>query len=364
MKWNWQLPNWPKFIYDPHLIVDLEKRFLQEIGGAAAVLKHLESEKRRQFFVEILCEEGLNSAEIEGEILERESLQSSIQRYFGLGTKSARIPAREKQVGDLLWMVYDTYAEPLTHEMLYSWHQVLMSGVSTISDIGKYRTHQAPMQIVSNKYHQQTVFFEAPPSKNLGVEMEKFIQWFNDSDNNGSILGKAAIVHIYFESIHPFEDGNGRIGRALVEKFLSQSLKRPTLIAISQTLNEKKKEYYSYLADCNHKLKVDNFVKYFSNVIVRAQKNSLRFIHFLMSKTHIMERLKGNINSRQENVLLRMFAEGVRGFKGGLSAENYIAITKTSKATATRDLTDLVEKGVLRKTGRLRHTRYWLNIET
>ena len=362
MKWNWQLSKWPKFIYDLSLTDELEKEFLQKIGGAVAVLKYLGDEKKRQFTVEILCTEGLNSAEIEGEILERESLQSSIQRHFGFITDHKKIPLREKGVGELMWKIFDTYDEPLTNKMLYEWHRLLMKNEYRISDIGKYRTHPEPMQIVSGRLDKQTIYFEAPPSKELKNEMKRFIKWFNDSIKDQSILARAAIVHVYFESIHPFEDGNGRIGRALVEKALSQSLRKPILIAVSQIITKRKKEYYQSLAECNNTLNINKWIKYFAGIITQAQEESLKMINFLMAKSKLMNELKDNVNKRQEKVLLRMFDEGLKGFSGGLSAENYIAISETTKATVTRDLDDLVKKGALKKTGKLRHTRYWLNI--
>ncbi|MBN1216125.1 MAG: Fic family protein [Candidatus Lokiarchaeota archaeon] len=362
MKWNWQLPDWPKFIYDSSLVNDLEKEFLQKVGGAVAVLKFLEESERRQLIVEILCSEGINSAEIEGEFLKRDSLQSSIKRHFGFISDHKKIPLKEQGVGELMWKIYDTYDEPLTHKMLYEWHVLLMKNEYRISDIGNYRTHDEPMQIVSGRLDKQIVYFEAPPSKDLKNEMNEFIKWFNDSKNDESILTRAAIAHVYFESIHPFEDGNGRIGRALVEKVLSQSLKMPTLIAISQIITKRKKEYYKSLAECNNTLNINNWIKYFAKIIVQAQESSLEMISFLITKSKFMNELKGKINKRQEKVLVRMFAEGIEGFSGGLSAENYIAISKTTRATATRDLTDLVKKSALKKTGQLRHTRYWLNI--
>ncbi|NGX36617.1 MAG: Adenosine monophosphate-protein transferase SoFic, partial [Candidatus Anoxychlamydiales bacterium] len=316
MKWNWQLANWPQFIYDPLLLTDLEKKFLQGVGGAFAVLKHLEDVKKRQFIVDILCSEGINSAEIEGEVLLRESLQSSIKRHFGLSIDNKKIPSKEEKVGDLMWKIYDTYDQVLTHEMLYEWHKLLMNNESKISDIGKYRTHKEPMQIISGRYDKQTLYFEAPPSKSVYKEMNRFIKWFNDSRNENSILIRAAIAHVYFESIHPFEDGNGRLGRALVEKSLSQSLKKPTLIAVSQVITRRKKEYYSALGECNKTLNINKWVKFFAEVIVEAQEESLRLVNFLMAKSQLMNNLIGKINRRQEKVLLRMFAEGPMGFSG------------------------------------------------
>ena len=173
----------------------------------------------------------------------------------------------------------------------------------------------------------------------------------------------AAIAHIYFESIHPFEDGNGRIGRILVEKILSQGVGQPLLIAVSKVLEKKKKEYYLELGKCNQALEVQDWVEFFSKAILQAQEESINLLFFLIKKSKLFSTLAGQINARQEKALLRMFAEGPDGFQGGLSAENYISITKTSRATATRDLTDLLDKGAFIKTGELRHTRYRLNLE-
>ncbi|MFZ0565315.1 MAG: DUF4172 domain-containing protein [Chlamydiales bacterium] len=361
MVWNWQLPDWPHFTYDPSTITKLEKQFFQGAGGVFAILKHLDEEPRHRFIIEILSTEGINSAEIEGERLERESLQSSIQRHFGLNAKDKKISPKEYGMSELLWSVYDSFDQPLTHEMLYEWHRLLMQSDTRITDIGNYRTHLDPMQIVSGRLDRQQVYFEAPPSVTVHQEMTTFIRWFNDSEKGESALTRASVTHIYFESIHPFEDGNGRIGRVLVEKALSQSLKHPTLIAISEEIGKRKKEYYTALAACNRTLEIGHWLQFFSEMIVKAQEASLILIDFLMAKFKLMSSLQGKINERQEKVLLRMFAEGPKGFTGGLSAENYIAITKTSRATATRDLADLVDKKVLNKMGHLRHTRYYLN---
>ncbi len=362
MVWNWELPEWPHFHYDPDKIVKFEKQFLLGAGGAWAYLKNIGEEERNQFIVEILSSEGLESAKIEGETLDRMSLQSSIKQLFGLQVNEKKEPKKESHMAKLLWKVYKTFDEPLTHEMLFDWHRTLFEDQSRIVDIGKYRTHPEPMQIVSNRYGSPKVFFEAPPSHKIPHEMTEFIRWFNKSRTSSSILGRAAIAHVYFESIHPFEDGNGRIGRALVEKILSQGVARPVLIAVSKTLEDQKKKYYASLEKCNRSLDAVDWVEFFVSAILQAQEESMSMLYFLIEKSKMLLSLEGQINPRQEKALLRMFAEGPKGFEGGLSAEKYISITKASKATATRDLTDLVERGVLIKTGTLRHTRYWLNI--
>ncbi len=362
MPWNWELPDWPKFHYKPNLLIDTEKQFLLNVGSAFGYLKTIEAQERAQFTIEILSSEGLESARIEGEILDRESLQSSIRKHFGFQV-TCKKKEKESRMAKLLCDVYESFDQPLTHEMLAGWHFTLFENSSNIENIGNYRSHTEPMQIVSNRYGSSKVFFEAPPSERVFDEMTNFINWFNSKNNSKSMLGKAAIAHIYFESIHPFEDGNGRIGRLLVEKFLSQSVGQPILIAVSKLLEKQKKEYYANLETCNQTLDAQHWVKFFSSMILQAHEESTNLLYFLIQKSKMLNALSEQINARQTKVLLRMFAEGPTGFKGGLSAENYIAITKTTRATATRDLTDLVEKGALIKTGELRHTRYRLNLQ-
>jgi Fic family protein len=358
MLWNWQLPEWPSFYFDSKGLIEKEKRFLLSVGGAAAFLQKIEEGEREQFIVEILSLEGEKSSQIEGELLDRESLQSSVKRHFGISVPPGKRHLKEAGVAALLYDVYKTYSEPLTHEMLKGWHAKLFQGM--VPDmIGKYRDHEEPMQIVSYRLDLSKVFFEAPPSRKVYSEMVKFLEWFNSSPQ--SILGRAAIAHLYFENIHPFEDGNGRIGRAIIEKSLSQGIGRPILIALSKVLEKRKKEYYQALESCNQTLNATAWVEFFADVVLQAQEESLVLLNFIIEKSRLLTRLKGQLNARQEKVLLRMFEEGPKGFQGGLSSENYIAITACSRATATRDLSELVDLKALVKTGELRHTRYQLN---
>jgi Fic family protein len=360
MPWNWQLPEWPNFTYRPEAIAEYEKQFLLRVGAATASLTTISNGEYKQFIVEILSKEALESSSIEGESLDRESLQSSIKRHFGLqAEKIPRNRAKETGMAQLLCDVYDSFKAPLTHEILCKWHGMLFGPESTIEDRGKYRTHPEPMQIVSRRHDRSRIYFEAPPSDRIQQEMESYLRWFNDKKFT-QVLGRAAIGHLYFENIHPFEDGNGRIGRAIVEKILSQSVERPVLIAVSNILEQDKKGYYAALESCNRSLEATAWVEFFAEVVIKAQDESLRLLKFLIDKSKVFNRLSGQINPRQEKALLRLYESGPEGFKGGLSAEKYIAITKASRATATRDLAELVKLGVLVRTGELRHTRYWL----
>src|SRR5579872_3749464 len=174
MPWNWELTDWPKFYYDPQKISSLERQFLLNIGSAFAYLKTLDEQEYQRFIVEILSVEGLESSKIEGEILDRESLQSSIKQQFGLSTDPVKPKAdKETRMAELLCNVYSSFEKPLTHEMLWGWYSTLFDGKE------QYRTHVEPMQIVSNRYDSPIVYFEAPPSKRVYDEMSAFIDWFN-----------------------------------------------------------------------------------------------------------------------------------------------------------------------------------------
>ena len=367
MKWNWQKPAWPRFQWDARALAEREGRFLREAGVVVGALKHVGEDQRSNLVIELISTEAVKTSEIEGEILDRASVQSSLRRNFGLGNEDRRVPPAEQGIADMMTELYRGFGAPLTHEKLFAWHSMVMRGRKDVKDIGRYRTHQEPMQVVSGAIYQPTIHFEAPPSSVMASEMDRFLEWFKATGpgGEGSLppLTRSGLAHLYFVCIHPFEDGNGRIGRAISEMALSHGLGEPALLALSQTIQSDRKRYYAMLEQSNKELEVTAWLEYFAETVLDAQAYALRLVDFLIAKTRLYDRLLGSLNERQEKVLARMFREGVEGFKGGLSAENYMAITGTSPATATRDLADLVMKGALRRTGERRHTRYWLNIE-
>jgi len=364
MTWNWQHKNWPNFIYDAAKLSEHESQFLHKAGIMHGSLKHIAEDDKEGLRVQLLSEEAYKTSEIEGEILNRDSLQSSIRRHFGLKTDNRRIPAAEQGIAEMLVDLYKTYDEPLGHQRLFTWHEMLTNGRRDLQDMGRYRTHEEPMQIVSGSLQKPEVHFEAPPSKDVPKEMAQFIAWFNESEKGDMpMLLRSGIAHAYFESIHPFEDGNGRIGRAISEKALSQGLKRPTLIALAQAIERSKKAYYTALQAGNRGLDIQDWLEYFCQTVLSAQDYTQSMIDFLIEKGKFYDRLSDKLNERQSKVIARMFEEGIEGFKGGLSAENYISITDAPRATTTRDLQALVEIGALKKTGERKHTRYYLHIE-
>lgn len=363
MMWNWQLKDWPDFVYKTDAFTEAERRFLQKAGIMHGSLKHVAEDDTETLRVRLISEEAYKTSEIEGEILNRDSLQSSIRKHFGLKTDNRKIPPAEQGITEMLVDLYKSYAAPLDHERLFLWHKMLTNGRRDLTDMGRYRTHEEPMQIVSGSLHEPEVHFEAPPSKDVPDEMEAFINWFNDMEGGKlPLLLRAGIAHLWFESIHPFEDGNGRIGRAISEKALSQGLGRPTLIALAQTIERSRKAYYEALQGGSKDLDIQDWLEFFCEKVLEAQDYTQSMIDFLIEKSKFYERFSDKMNERQTKVIARMFEEGVDGFKGGLSAENYISISGAARATATRDLQGLVEMGALRKTGERKYTRYYLNI--
>ena len=366
MTWNWQLPDWPEFTWDKARLALAEQQFLVGGGVLLGTVKHLGEEERNQLTVEAMSTEAVTTSEIEGEILDRASVQSSIQRQLGLAADDRRVAPREQGTAEMMVDLYRTFSAPLSEEMLFGWYRMLMSGMRDIKDVGCYRTSDEPMQVVSGAIGAPKIHFEAPPSAQVPREMAGFIDWFKRTAPGGTqplpALTRAGTAHLYFEAIHPFEDGNGRIGRAIAEKSLAQSLGQPTLIVLAATILVRRASYYNALEAANRQNEITNWLAWFGGVTIEAQRRTLALIEFLIEKAKLFDRLKGQLNERQQKALLRMFKEGPDGFRGGLSAGRYSTITGASPATATRDLVDLTEKGALVRAGELRHARYNLSV--
>lgn len=364
MRWNWQQADWPALRYDASALESLERQFLLRSGEFIGACKHIGEADHDQLRIELISDEALKTSEIEGELLNRDSVQSSLLHQFGLGPDRPNIPPAERGIAEMMADLYRSFASPLSDRMLFRWHRMLMSGDRTITAVGGYREGLDPMQVVSGPLHRRRIHFEAPPARRVRAEMKAFLAWFNENDPRGrkplAALARAGIAHLHFESIHPFEDGNGRIGRAVSEKALAQSLGQPSLIALAHTIQRRRKAYYAALERNNKTNEITDWLIYFGETILEAQATSLKRLDFYLAKARFYDRVRNRMNERQEKVIARMFREGIEGFKGGLSAENYISIARTSRATATRDLQDLVSMGALRKTGELKFTRYHL----
>lgn len=365
--YNWQQSDWPHFRYNLSEVYAVLITIAEKSGLVAGKFAHLSKEVQTEAQINILIEEAMKTSEIEGEFLNREDVRFSIKNHLGLN--KAYLPVydmRAQGVVDMMFDMRNSFLSPLTEKKLFEWHAMLL-GWATHLHIGAWRTHKEAMQIVSGRLGKQLVHFEAPPSQNVSKEMRKFISWFNDTapGKKKSILFapvRAAIAHLYFESIHPFEDGNGRIGRAIAEKALWQGFGYPVMLSLSQAIEFDKKAYYSALHMASKSNEITEWIKYFINVILTAQNEVESQINFILKKATFFDKFQKMLNERQLKVIKRMFQNGVKGFEGGMSAKKYMSITGASKATATRDLQQLLEVKAIVQQGGGRSVRYDLNL--
>ena len=363
MAWNWTQPGWPDFRFEPAALVEVERRFLMASGEVLGAVRHVGQGDRDLLQIELLSEEALRSSAIEGEVLDRQSVQSSLRRQFGLAADTLPERPREKGIAAMMVDVYSSFAAPMDDTTLFCWHGMLLGHDRSLQTVGGYRRHEDAMQIVSGAIGRPTVHFEAPPSAGVPQEMAALIDWFNRTTGpTMPALTRAGLSHLWFESIHPFEDGNGRLGRALAEKSLAQSIGQPSLIALSTAIERDRKAYYDQLERHQKTLDVTPWLIWFAETVLKAQESTLQRVTFVIAKAQFYDRYRTRLNVRQAKALERMFREGPDGFAGGMSAEKYIAITGTSPATATRDLHDLTEIRALSRTGERRHTRYWVDL--
>src|SRR5271154_5365398 len=186
MTWNWQQPDWPNFSWDANRQRKAEEHFLIGSGVFAGTVKHLPASDKEQLTVEAISTEAVTTSEIEGEILDRASVQSSIRRQFGLATDKRRVPAPEQGISEMMVDLYRSFEEPLSDDMLFSWHRMLFKDRGGLTDIGRYSTGQEPMEVVSGPIHAPKVHFEAPPSSRVPAEMARFVAWFNRTSPAGS----------------------------------------------------------------------------------------------------------------------------------------------------------------------------------
>lgn len=366
MAWNWELEDWPHFAWDPARLARVETLYAEQAGILIGASQHLCDKDREAFMIQSATDEAYDTSAIEGEILDRASVQSSIARQFGLKANHRSDP-KSDGMADLMVDLCRNLTDPIDEDRLFTWHRMVMRGHDDIDVVGGYRRDPEPMQIVSGPLVRRRVHFEAPPFERVGDEMKRFLQWVQATAPDGGTplppLTRAGIGHIWFESIHPFEDGNGRIGRAIVEIMLAEGLSKPIFTGVASTFLRRQKEYYHALENASISLDLNRWLRWFAAAVIESQRRADAQIAFTVDKARLFAKLNGDLNLRQEAALLRIFEAGPEGFKGGLSAKNYMTITGAPTATTTRDLADLVEKGALIRTGELKGTRYQLAVE-
>jgi len=358
----WELPDWPRFRWDAdELALPLAAAHLKQ-GKLLGRMERLGFALRCEAELEATTEEAVKNAEIEGETLNRESVRSSVARRLGI--PDAALGPEDRRADGLVEMMLDAtrnFSIPLTRERLFAWQAALFptgrSGLDAIR-LGAWRDDASgPMQVVSGPIGRQKVHFEAPPAARVDAEMQAFLAWFNEPQAIDGIL-HAAVAHLRFVTIHPFDDGNGRIARALADMSLARAENSPQrFYSLSGQIRRDRSSYYGSL-ERTQKGGLDItarllwFVECFAKTLDAAELACASVLH----KAEFWHRhALTPLNERQQTMLNRL----LDGFQGKLTARKWTAIAKCSMPTAQRDIKDLVDRGVLmRNEGGTKNTSY------
>ena len=383
----WQHRAWPLLTFDATALAPALDLARLEQGRLLGLLGAIGLQQANEVQRELWVQEALATAAIEGQQLNLESLRSSVAHRLAL----ADAPGADRSVEGLVQVMQDALANhraALDVDRLCHWQSALFpggtSGIVRIT-VGRLRDHADAMQIVSGSLGREVVHYEAPPSSSVSAEMDRFLAWFANPDATLNGIARAALVHLWFESIHPFEDGNGRVGRALADMALAQDMcaqdpaANPTLVRVFGLAHQMHKTRSAYYDALNHAqrlrgvsrdaqgIDVTAWVQWFVQAFTRACVASQAVVRDATDKAHFRLRAaQCHINPRQSKVLERLLEAGHvgsgGGFLGGMSTDKYANITGTSKATAARDLADLAQHGLLRIEGLGKATRYVVNV--
>ena len=366
MKYIWQNDSWPHFTWNTEKLIDLLGAARKKQGFILGKGDLLDLKDISYF----LAEEAVNTSEIEGEKLDRTSIRSSVARRLGLPT--AGLPDIKRETDGLVQILIDAtsnYLPPLAKERLWAWQAALFpTGYSGIQKIqtGSWRSSSVPMQVISGSMGKQRVHYEAPQSDRIEQEIDSFLSWWNRSNAETDGIIRAAIAHFWFVTIHPFEDGNGRIARALTDMALAQDEKTgKRLYSLSARINKEKSAYYDILEKTQQGTgDITDWLCWFLGMYSRSIDNSLKIIEASFFKNSFYRSLNSlGLNERQEKVIGKLLEPYPEEFAGGLTNKKYVSITKVSPETAKRDLKTLLENGILIKNdAKGRSTSYRLNL--
>lgn len=364
--WIWQQPDWPGFRWDSDRLAPL----LRECAGMQGCLLGMASAAvdydRAEEGLDTLLQNIITSSAIEGEQLNVSSVRSSLARRLGVDDRGITSPGSEG-LAELMMDATRGFDQPLTLRRLFTWHCWLFADTSSPLTaqihIGGLRGLE-PMQVVSGRLDNPVVHVEAPPRTSLEPELDAFLTWFASSRHDSKLdpFLRAGIAHLWFVTLHPFDDGNGRITRALTDLAFAQSDHQAVrLYAMSASILEDRAGYYDALeASQKGTLDITSWLEWFLRTLLHSIKRSLTHIEQIIAKSRFWRAHRSDVFSTEQiKVLNRLLDGGARGFEGGISAAQYKAVAKVSKATATRHLSDLLDKGCLvRLPGGGRSTRY------
>ena len=363
--WIWQHNNWPTFRYDLATFSGTIADFNASASRLAGCLDALAESSRQEVTVDLMVSEAIKTMEIEGEHLDRESVVNSIAVLMGfVPGKGLSWDRKAEGVAQLMTDVRMHWNQALTHELLFAWQEAVVP-TSRLFDIkrGAYRADE--MQIVSGAIGQLKINYQAPPPNQVHDDMERFIDWYNNARDEPSLPGpiRAGIAHVWFEAIHPFDDGNGRVGRAIADQALSQGLGFPTLGCLATAIEKNKKAYYAELtAVTEGDGDLQQWLGFFTRMAAEAQQLALKQVDFVLDKARFYDRFGDQLNERQGKVIGAMFRRGQQSIEQGLTPKKYIKIAKCPERTAHRDIAGLVKLRAIAKVPGTagRSTRYAL----
>ena len=367
--WIWQQPNWPEFSWQAEPLAPLLRACSQAQGRLLGMLGAVGNDTQVQSSLDAMLQNIVTSSAIEGEQLNVGSVRSSLARRLGL-SEEGRTTARSEGLAELLLDATRAHQQSLNLERLYGWHCWLFPNDDNLLHrplgIGSLRGAE-PMEVVSGRIDRPTVHFEAPPRAGLEEQLMEFLAWFESSRSDTSLdpLLRAGIAHFWFVTLHPFDDGNGRLTRAITDLALAQGEQQAIrFYVMSASILDDRAGYYRILESSQKgTLDITAWLQWFLGTLLKSLEHALARIDRVLSKTRFWQTHRNSaLSAEQINVLNSLLDGGERGFENGISAAQYKAVAKVSKATATRHLSDLVAKGcIIRLPGGGRSTRYQIN---
>ena len=358
---NWQRKDWPSFAFARGALKDELAAFARAFRAAKAAVREPQDPL---FVARTLAAEAVTTSAIEGVEVDEAVVMSSICRALGVpgAAPTAARDARSEGAARMVLAVREDWDAPLSAALLRRWHGMLLEGDGRGVRAGAFR--EVPVRVVSvDRFGRSETRFEAPPPERVPREIRRFVSVWNAAPaaTPADVALKAAFLHPHFESIHPFEDGNGRIGRALVAKVLAEGLGHPVALPVSTLVSRHRRAYYDEINVASHTLDWTSWAGFFVPVLTELLEGFVAASRFVAAKRDYLARYEAAFSERARKVVLRMFEDGEAGAKAGLSAAKWTRMAKVSKPTATRDLAELAQTGAIVPEGTGPQTRYRLN---
>lgn len=363
--WVWERRDWPNFKWDEDAVRAAAAGIASTNAAIAKGIDDMPEDARTEAMIDLLVSEAVKTSEIEGEFYSRKDIRSSILKHARRDPRPVE-PDNERAAGVARMMVeaQKHFNGSLTKELLWEWQSMIVDKDEDGVPVEKGRWRTSGMHIVNDSGRKKEVVYEAPESGKVPMEMEYFIRWFNDGRGKMDSFIRAGIAHVHFECIHPFADGNGRVGRAIADMALSQGMGRRAPLSLSEAIRERNPSYYGILKKIGSgDLEITEWLTWFAGTVRLAQKRAMETTRWVLHKTQLWDKHSHKFNERQRKVISELYDEGVEGFAGGVRVQEYAKIAECGMDEARRDLMDLNAMGMLKDIVRFgRRRRYNINV--